>query len=48
MEVRIIGDPVLRKKAQAINNFDDKLKKFVEEMFSTMYLYEGVGLVLRK
>lgn len=44
MEVRIIGDPVLRKKAQAVNNFDDELEKFVEEMFSTMYLYEGVGL----
>lgn len=44
MEVRLIGDPILRKRAKKVNNFDNIIKELTEEMFSTMYLYEGVGL----
>lgn len=44
MEVRLIGDPILRKRAKKVNNFDNIIKDLTEEMFSTMYLYEGVGL----
>lgn len=44
MEVRIIGDPILRKRAKKVVEFDNKLKEIVDEMFSTMYLYDGVGL----
>ncbi|HBT51641.1 MAG TPA: peptide deformylase [Petrotoga sp.] len=44
MEVRLIGDPVLRKRAKKVESFDENLKDIVDEMFSTMYLYDGVGL----
>jgi peptide deformylase len=38
------GDPVLEKKAEPVTEFDDKLKKLVEDMFESMYAAHGVGL----
>lgn len=38
------GDPVLEKKAATITEFDDELKKLVEDMFESMYAAHGVGL----
>ena len=38
------GDPVLEKPAAAITQFDDDLKKLVEDMFESMYAAHGVGL----
>jgi peptide deformylase len=44
LEVRIYGDPVLRKKAIPVVSFDEKLKTFVKEMIETMIEQDGVGL----
>ncbi|HOO74095.1 MAG TPA: peptide deformylase [Tepiditoga sp.] len=44
LEIRIIGDPVLRKKATEVEKFDDELKSIVEEMLPKMYRWDGVGL----
>jgi len=44
MEIRLIGDPVLRKRAKKVEKIDENLKNVIDEMFSTMYLYDGVGL----
>jgi peptide deformylase len=38
------GDPVLEKSAAPVTNFDDELKKLVEDMFESMYAAHGVGL----
>jgi peptide deformylase len=38
------GDPVLEKMGAPITEFDDKLKKLVEDMFESMYAAQGVGL----
>jgi peptide deformylase len=38
------GDPVLERKAELITDFDDDLKKLVEDMFESMYAAHGVGL----
>ena len=43
-EIRILGDPVLRKPAQAVDGLSDEIRKLVEDMFETMYHAEGVGL----
>jgi peptide deformylase len=43
-QVRIYGDPVLRKTARKIEVFDEMLKRFVEEMTETMKVADGVGL----
>jgi peptide deformylase len=38
------GDPVLETPAARVTDFDDKLKKLVEDMFESMYEAQGVGL----
>ncbi|MBN2423573.1 MAG: peptide deformylase [Calditrichaceae bacterium] len=44
MKIRYIGDPILRKKAEPITEFDQKLKHTVEQMVTTMHLEDGIGL----
>lgn len=43
-EIRLYGDPVLRKKAQPVTEFDDGLKQLVADMFETMDDAYGAGL----
>jgi peptide deformylase len=38
------GNPVLEKAAAPVTEFDDDLKKLVEDMFESMYAAHGVGL----
>ena len=38
------GDPVLETPAQTITEFDDELKKLIDDMFESMYAAHGVGL----
>jgi peptide deformylase len=38
------GDPVLETPAATVTVFDDELKKFLEDMFESMYAARGVGL----
>lgn len=42
--IRLVGDPVLRQKAQQIDNVDAKLVTLAEDMIVTMYDAPGVGL----
>lgn len=44
MEVRLIGDPVLRQKTKEIVNFDEEFKSLIERMYAEMYRSDGVGL----
>lgn len=43
-QIRIYGDPILRKTAKPIDTFDDSLRVFVEQMKEDMYASDGVGL----
>lgn len=43
-KVRIIGDPILRKKTEPVDMFDKKLRKFVDDMIDIMYVEDGIGL----
>ena len=43
-DIRIYGDPVLRKKAKPVMEFDGRLKAVAQEMFETMFEAEGIGL----
>jgi peptide deformylase len=38
------GDPVLEKAAKPITKFDAELEELAEDMFSTMYAAQGIGL----
>ena len=42
--IRIYGDPILRKKAQEITEFNEELKAFAGQMKSDMYESDGIGL----
>jgi peptide deformylase len=37
-------DPRLRTKAQPVERVDDALRKFIDDMFETMYAAPGIGL----
>lgn len=39
-----LGDPVLETVGKPVTEFDDKLKKLVDDMFESMYAAQGVGL----
>ena len=43
-QVRVFGDPVLRKVAAEIDDVDGKLVKLVDDMLETMYAEPGIGL----
>jgi peptide deformylase len=40
----LYGDPVLERPAEPVTEFNDELKKLVEDMFESMYAAHGVGL----
>ena len=40
----LMGDPVLRTRAEEVTSFDDELRTLVRDMFETMYHAEGIGL----
>ncbi|MGQ0563357.1 MAG: peptide deformylase [Gemmatimonadota bacterium] len=44
LEVRLLGDAVLRKKAEPVIAITPELRQLVADMFETMYAEEGVGL----
>jgi len=37
-------EPVLQQPGEPVTEFDDELRKFVADMFETMYAAQGVGL----
>jgi peptide deformylase len=43
-ELRFMGDPVLREKAEPVDEVTDEIRTLVADMFDTMYAEEGVGL----
>lgn len=44
LQIRTLGDPVLRERCRPVERFDDWLRATVEDMFETMYAAPGVGL----
>ena len=44
LDVVKYGDPVLTRRGEEITDFDEKLRKLVDDMFETMYGAPGVGL----
>ncbi|QGG95191.1 peptide deformylase [Actinomarinicola tropica] len=43
-EIRVIGDPVLRRRAEEITDVDGRIARLVDDMIDTMYEAPGVGL----
>lgn len=43
-EIRLMGDPVLRVRAEPVDAVDDELRALIDDMFETMYDADGIGL----
>jgi peptide deformylase len=44
LDIRVLGDPVLRKPTKAVSEITDELRTLIANMFETMYAAEGIGL----
>ncbi len=42
--IRIVGDPVLRTRADDVTDIDGRLARLSDEMLTTMYEVPGLGL----
>jgi peptide deformylase len=42
--IRLLGDPILRRKTVPVERFDAELTSFLEDLVETMYEADGVGL----
>jgi len=43
-QLHLLGSPVLRKRAQAVPQVDDAVRRLVDDLFETMRAAKGVGL----
>jgi peptide deformylase len=44
LPIRVLGDPVLREETTPVDEITDEIRKFVADMYETMYLAKGIGL----
>lgn len=44
LEIRIYGDPLLRKKSKKVVDVDNSIKTLINDMIKTMYNNNGIGL----
>ncbi len=44
LDIRLMGDPVLREKAAEVPEVDESVRRLARDMFDTMYEADGVGL----
>jgi peptide deformylase len=44
LDIRVLGDPVLRKPTKPVTKITDELRGLIADMFETMYAAEGIGL----
>ncbi len=44
LDIRVLGDPILRKETIPVGQITDDLRKLIADMFETMYASEGIGL----
>ena len=44
LEIVKYPDPVLERPAERVAEFNDELRKFVDDMFESMYAAKGIGL----
>ena len=44
LEIRVLGDPVLRQETNVVTEVTAELHRLVDDMFETMYAAKGIGL----
>lgn len=44
LDIRVLGDPILRTPTKLVDEVTPELRRLVEDMFETMYVAKGIGL----
>ena len=44
LDIRVLGDPVLRQATTPVTEITDELRRLIADMFDTMYHARGIGL----
>jgi len=44
LDIRVLGDPILRQDTEPVAEVTDELRQLISDMFTTMYAAEGIGL----
>lgn len=44
LDIRVLGDPILREETKPIEEITDGIRALVKNMFDTMYAAKGIGL----
>lgn len=44
LEIRVLGDPVLRAETSPVAEMTDELRQLIDDMFETMHAAQGIGL----
>ena len=44
LDIRVLGDPVLRKETELVSSITPEIRTLISEMFDTLYAAEGIGL----
>jgi peptide deformylase len=44
LDIRVLGDPVLRKSTTIVTEVTSELRRLIDDMFETMYAAKGIGL----
>ena len=44
LDIRVLGDPVLRQETEAVASVTDEHRKLIDDMFETMRAAKGIGL----
>ncbi|HXE58236.1 MAG TPA: peptide deformylase [Gemmatimonadales bacterium] len=44
LPIHLLGSPVLRQRSAEVERVDDELRRFIDDLFETMYAAQGVGL----
>ncbi|MEP7000662.1 MAG: peptide deformylase [bacterium] len=44
LDIRVLGDPILRQATTPVTKITDELQRLIHDMFDTMYHARGIGL----
>ena len=44
LDIRVLGDPILRQETTIVREVTDEHRRLIDEMFETMYAARGIGL----
>jgi peptide deformylase len=44
LEIRVLGDPILRQETKPVGAVTDEIRRLVDDMFETMRAAKGIGL----